>query len=233
MFGTRQAIPEVDVIAQAATKAPDIVTLLCLPATLLARVDVAGIALGGQDCHKDQTGAHTGDVSADMLKDAGASYVILGHSERRQDHGETDALVRAKATAALETGLTAIVCVGETRAQYEAGKTLEVLRDQLVGSLPEAATSTSVIVAYEPIWAIGTGLTPTLSEIQDIHSQLRAILAGFVDDGADMSVLYGGSVKPGNADQIFALPDVDGGLVGGASLKAADFVPILQALQNI
>jgi triosephosphate isomerase len=208
--------------------------LLCPPATLLHRMAAlaAGrIALGGQDCHAAASGAHTGDVSAAMLAEAGASYVILGHSERRADHGETDAQVAAKAAAALAAGLVPVICVGETEAQRDAGTTLSVVTAQLAGSVPTGTDPARLVVAYEPVWAIGTGRTPTLPEIAEVHAALRAALAGaFGAAAADVPLLYGGSVKPGNAAAIFALPEVDGALVGGASLKAADFGPIVAAL---
>jgi triosephosphate isomerase len=230
MHGLTDDLAQAERIAQAARDLPGIVTVLCLPATLLARAQMAGLALGGQDCHAAPQGAHTGDISARMLSDAGAGYVIVGHSERRSDHGETDADINAKTRAAWDAGLTAVLCIGETRAQYEAGQTLDVLRSQIGGSLPDGATADNTVVAYEPVWAIGTGLTPTIAEIGNVHAAVRTMLADAVPTGAQMSVLYGGSVKPANAAEIFALPDVDGGLVGGASLKAADFVPIMQAL---
>lgn len=230
MFGTSGDLPEVDAIAQAAGGLPGIETVLCLPATLLTRAAGNTIALGGQDCHVAGQGAHTGDTSAAMLADAGAAYVIVGHSERRSDHAETDAQIAAKAQAAWAADLTAIICIGETREDYEAGRTLDVLRGQIAGSVPQGAAPHNTIVAYEPVWAIGTGLTPTTDEIQAVHAEVRAMLDQHVPEGGALSLLYGGSVKPGNAAEIFGLPDVDGGLVGGASLKSADFVPIMDAL---
>jgi triosephosphate isomerase len=208
--------------------------LLCPPATLLAPMAQAAagrIALGGQDCHPKSSGAHTGDVSAAMLADAGAAYVILGHSERRADHGETDALVHAKAEAAVAAGLIAIICVGETEAQRDAGETLAVIAGQLAGSVPTASTPQTTVIAYEPVWAIGTGRTPTLPEIAEVHADIRSRLtARFGAAASGVRLLYGGSVKPSNAAEIFALPNVDGALVGGASLKAADFGGIIAAL---
>jgi triosephosphate isomerase (TIM) len=209
--------------------------LLCPPATLLSQMalTVKGTALmvGGQDCHPKTSGAHTGDISAAMLKDAGASHVILGHSERRADHGETDALVRSKAEAAISAGLVAIVCVGETEAERDAGRTLDVVGSQLAGSVPEGATAATLVVAYEPVWAIGTGRTPTLTEIAEVHAFIRARLAERIGaEAGGVRLLYGGSVKPSNAVEIFALANVDGALVGGASLKAADFGAIVAAL---
>jgi triosephosphate isomerase len=201
--------------------------VLGLPATLLARAAGLGVALAGQDCHAAPRGAHTGDISAAMLDDAGAGFVILGHSERRRDHGETDAQVAAKVAAAWGAGLTAIVCIGETEAEYRAGATLAVLAVQLAGSLPPGATAANTVVAYEPVWAIGTGLTPTPAEIAAAHAHLRAHLPD-----PRIALLYGGSVSPANAAAIFAVPDVDGALVGGASLKPETFLPIVAALES-
>ena len=208
--------------------------LICPPSTLISRAaSVAGaIAIGGQDCHANSSGAHTGDISAEMLTDAGASYVILGHSERRTDHGESDADVAAKARAAVAAGLTAIICVGETLAQREAGATLDVVGGQIAGSVPSEAPIEKLVIAYEPVWAIGTGKVPTLAEIGEVHGFIRAKLSqiGLSNAGA-VPILYGGSVKPSNAAEIFAVADVDGALVGGASLKAADFSGIISALE--
>jgi len=217
-----------------AVGAPDCDVLICPPATLVAGfADMArgsAIFIGGQDCHADTGGAHTGDISAGMIADAGGTAVIVGHSERRADHGETDALVRAKAVAAWRAGLVAIVCVGETGAQRDAGAAIDVVETQLAGSLPDGATGANTVVAYEPVWAIGTGRTPSLEDIAEIHDAIRAALAGrFGNGGEAIRVLYGGSVKPGNAAEIFAVSSVDGGLVGGASLKAADFLGIIAA----
>jgi triosephosphate isomerase len=211
--------------------------LICPPATLIARMAAlasgSAVAVGGQDCHAAVSGAHTGDVSAAMLADAGASYVIVGHSERRTDHGETDADVRAKAQAGLDAGLTVIVCLGETLAQREAGETLDVVGAQLAGSVPDSAAGDTLVVAYEPVWAIGTGKVPTLDQIGEVHDFLRAELEKrFGPAGAAMRLLYGGSVKPANADEIFGVSNVDGALVGGASLKAADFGGIIAALER-
>lgn len=200
--------------------------VMALPATLLARAGGLGVALAGQDCHAAPKGAHTGDVSAAMLADAGAGWVIVGHSERRRDHGETDAQVAAKAAAAHAAGLTAIVCLGETGSDHRAGRTLEVLERQLAASLPAGATAANTVVAYEPVWAIGSGLTPTPDEIAAAHAHLRARLPD-----ARIPILYGGSVTPANAAPIFALAEVDGALVGGASLRPETFLPILAALE--
>ena len=234
MNGTAENLSEVSALLSA-HPSPACEMLLCPPATLLARLaDLArGTALkvGGQDCHAKDKGAHTGDISAAMLVDAGATHVILGHSERRADHAETDAQVLAKAEAAIAAGLTAIVCIGETEAERDAGQTLDVVGRQLAGSVPASATASTLVVAYEPVWAIGTGRTPSTSEIAEVHAFLRARLVARIGDaGNGVRLLYGGSVKPSNAAEIFALPHVDGALVGGASLKAADFGAIVAAL---
>src|SRR5581483_3953723 len=185
------------------------------------------LAIGGQDCHPDPAGAHTGDISAEMLADAGARAVIVGHSERRADHGESDGLVRQKAEAAWRAGMAAIVCIGETRQQRDLGQAVTICRDQLHGSLPDAAHADNLVVAYEPVWAIGTGLTPTPKDIEQIHELIRAVLTTrFSAEGTRMRILYGGSVKPANARELLAIPNVNGALIGGASLKAADFLAI-------
>ncbi len=233
MNGTAPNLAEIETLARA-HPAPQCDILLCPPATLLARASgCAGnaIAIGGQDCHAATGGAHTGDISGAMLADAGASHVILGHSERRADHGESDAEIHAKMRAAWATPLTAILCIGETEAQYKSGDTLSVLQSQLSGSLPDEASAANTVIAYEPVWAIGTGLIPTLDEIAAVHGFIRARLAERFDDAPDFRILYGGSVKPSNAAEIFAVSNVDGALVGGASLKAADFSPIVSALE--
>ncbi len=206
---------------------------LCPPATLLmAAAKLCGgapIGLGGQDCHEAPCGAHTGDISAEMLKDAGASYVIVGHSERRADHGETDSIVRAKAAAGLRAGLSVILCVGETRAEREAGAALTIVGAQLAGSLPQDAPVARLVIAYEPVWAIGTGLTPTPDDVAAMHGFLREQLEQHFPGGAaSVRILYGGSVKPANAAELLGVANVDGALVGGASLKAAEFLPIAQ-----
>ncbi len=223
MNGLAADLSAIKAIAAAPRRAE---VVLALPATLIARAAGLGLALAGQDCHAAAKGAHTGDVSAAMLADAGAGWVILGHSERRRDHGETDAQVAAKAAAARAAGLTAIVCLGETEAEYRAGATLDVLARQLAGSLPDGATAADTVVAYEPVWAIGTGLTPSPDEIAAAHAHLRARLPD-----PRLPILYGGSVTPANAAAIFAVADVDGALVGGASLKPETFLPILAALE--
>lgn len=208
--------------------------LICPPATLVhPMVERAGqgvVAVGGQDCHANDSGAHTGDISAEQLRDAGAVYVIVGHSERRADHGETDAAVAAKAVAAHRAGIASVICVGETEAQRDAGETLDVIARQLAGSVPDCATAANTVIAYEPVWAIGTGRTPTNAQIAEVHAAMRAALVARFGDGAGFRLLYGGSVKPSNAAEIFAIADVDGALVGGASLKASDFGAIIAAL---
>lgn len=230
MNGTSAALAQLEALAPVAAAADGVLTLICPPASLISRAKDLGIEIGAQDCHAAVSGAHTGDISAEMLADAGASHVITGHSERRQDHHETDADVAAKTQAGWRAGLTVILCIGESEGQYRAGETLDVLRAQLAGSVPHGATPDNTVVAYEPIWAIGTGLTPTIDEIAKVHAFIRAELAGAHAKGAGISLLYGGSVKASNAAEIFAVADVDGGLVGGASLKATDFAPIVTAL---
>jgi triosephosphate isomerase (TIM) len=210
--------------------------LVCPPATLIAafaelkgasKIPSKTLSIGAQDCHPEASGAHTGDISAEMLADAGASAVIVGHSERRADHGESDALVRRKAEAAWRAGLTAIVCIGETRQQRDTGQALTVCHGQLDGSLPDKATSGNLVVAYEPVWAIGTGLTPTVADVEQVHKFIREFLVKrFSAEGARIRILYGGSVKPSNAAELMAVANVNGALVGGASLKAADFLAI-------
>jgi triosephosphate isomerase (TIM) len=203
--------------------------MVCPPATLVASFAKAAngtrVAIGGQDCHALAAGAHTGDISAEMLRDAGAQAVIVGHSERRSDHGETDAMVRAKALAARRAGLLAIICVGETREERDEGRTRDVVCTQLDGSLPEDARE--IVVAYEPVWAIGTGLTPTPDDVGDMHGLIRRQLAlRYAEAGKNIRILYGGSVKPSNAKVLLAVENVDGALVGGASLDAAEFLAI-------
>jgi triosephosphate isomerase len=210
--------------------------LVCPPATLIAafadkaagaKSSSSGLAIGAQDCHPKASGAHTGDLSAEMLADAGASAVIVGHSERRADHGESDALVRQKVEAAWRAGLTAIVCIGETQQQRDQGQALDICGGQLSGSLPDGARAGNLVVAYEPVWAIGTGLTPTVADVEQIHRFIRDILIKrFSGEGARMRILYGGSVKPSNAAELMAVANVNGALVGGASLKASDFLAI-------
>lgn len=216
---------------------PSVDVLLCPPATLLGQLGDntgANIATGGQDCHAQENGAHTGDIAATMLRDAGASYVILGHSERRQDHGESDKDVHAKAQAATNAGLCAVICLGESLQEREGGKTLSIIANQLAGSIPDGLTSDNLVVAYEPIWAIGTGMVPSLEQIREVHDFIRTYLQKRFGVGAGngMRILYGGSVKPSNATEIFAVSNVDGALVGGACLKSADFSPIISALEQ-
>jgi triosephosphate isomerase len=205
--------------------------LVCPPATLIAgfadKARGSKLAVGAQDCHTKASGAHTGDLSAEMLADAGASAIIVGHSERRADHGETDALVRQKAEAAWRAGLIAIVCIGETRGQRDAGQALDICGGQIKASLPDAATAANLVVAYEPVWAIGTGLTPTAKDVEQVHRFIRDVLVSqFSGEGARVRILYGGSVKPSNAAELMGVANVNGALIGGASLKAADFLAI-------
>ena len=205
--------------------------MICPPATLIAQCAWAGrdsaLLLGAQDCHAKASGAHTGDISAEMLADAGAKAVIVGHSERRADHHESDGEVKAKGQAAWRAGLNAIVCVGEQRQEREAGDTLKVIGGQLEGSLPDGGTAANLIIAYEPVWAIGTGLTPTAADVSEVHAYIRnRLIERYPGQGAGVRILYGGSVKPDNAKELLGVPDVNGALVGGASLKAADFLGI-------
>ncbi|NUH66289.1 triose-phosphate isomerase [Sulfitobacter sp. S0837] len=235
MNGTAAALSELDALSRALPENPPQV-VICPPSPLLFRATDAvhgcPIQIGAQDCHAEASGAHTGDISATMIADTGATHVILGHSERRDAYRETDADVRAKAQAAWGAGLTAIICIGESDAQREAGETLQVIGAQLDGSLPDGATAENTVIAYEPIWAIGTGKVPSIAQITEVHDFIRERLAARF--GAEISdalpLLYGGSVKAANAAEIFAVENVDGALVGGASLKADDFAPILTAL---
>jgi triosephosphate isomerase len=232
MNGLKASAAEFDaMLAGAGAFAGKADLLVCPPATLVAafadKAKGKAVAVGAQDCHQNASGAHTGDLSAEMLKDAGASAIIVGHSERRADHGESDALVRQKAEAAWRAGVVAIVCIGETRAQRDAGQTLDVCGRQLEGSLPDGATSANLVVAYEPVWAIGTGLTPTITDVEEVHRFIRTQLTErFKAEGGKMRILYGGSVKPSNAKELMAVANVNGALVGGASLKASDFLAI-------
>ncbi len=208
--------------------------LVCPPATLIRRTKAvlkgSKIKVGGQDCHGMASGAHTGDISAEMLKDCGANAVIVGHSERRTNHKETDAEVQTKAKAAHRAGLLAIICIGETLDERKGGKTLSVLSAQLKGSVPEGTTSTNSVVAYEPVWAIGTGLTPTTAEIAEAHAHIRSEVEKLIGaEGKSVRLLYGGSVKPSNAKELMSVANVNGALVGGAALKAADFIGIIKA----
>jgi triosephosphate isomerase (TIM) len=233
MNGLKASLAEFEaMLAGASQVAAKADLLVCPPATLIATLaekarGAKTLGLGGQDCHPKASGAHTGDISAEMLADAGASAVIVGHSERRADHGETDALVRQKAEAAWRAGLTAIVCIGETQHHRDGGKTLDICGGQLTGSLPDGASSGNLVVAYEPVWAIGTGLTPTTADVEQVHQFIRDhLVARFKAEGARIRILYGGSVKPSNAAELMAVANVNGALVGGASLKAADFLAI-------
>jgi triosephosphate isomerase len=236
MHGVKAVLPEIMAIRVAVDRGEAGVAELavCPPATLIppAAGIVVGstVALGGQNCHEKISGPYTGGISAEMLKDAGCSYVIVGHSERRSFRGETDAQVRGKAEAARRAGLTAIVCVGETRAERDEGRALETVRTQVRESVPQGSTPATVVVAYEPIWAIGTGHTPTDPEVAEMHGSIRELLSEFLGEaGRRVRILYGGSVKPDNAKEFLSLPNVDGALVGGASLKALDFLAIAAA----
>ena len=233
MNGLKASLAEFEAMLAGASDVADKADLLvCPPATLIAAFAERArgsrtLSVGAQDCHPKASGAHTGDLSAEMLADAGASAIIVGHSERRADHSESDVLVRQKAEAVWRAGLTAIVCIGETQHQRDAGQTLDICRGQLNISLPEGARSDNLVVAYEPVWAIGTGLTPTVGDVEQIHGFIRELLfARFNGEGAKMRILYGGSVKPSNAAELMAVANVNGALVGGASLKAADFLAI-------
>lgn len=237
MNGLRGSLEELSALAGMLTtgEAPKAMVVICPPATILAAVArqgaTSGILAGGQDCHAAPSGAHTGDLSAGMLADAGAQYVIVGHSERRANHGETDDQVRAKAEAAIGAGLKPIICVGETEAERDAGSAQSVVTTQLDGSIPDAAEQHEVIIAYEPVWAIGTGRTPSNDDIAQMHNAIRQRLVDrFGDKGLTMRILYGGSLKPQNAREILQVENVNGGLVGGASLLAKDFYTIISAV---
>jgi triosephosphate isomerase len=234
MHGLSAALSEINALRRALlAQPPHADVLICPPASLITRaVTEAGgvVPIGAQDCHAEASGAFTGDISAEMLKDAGATAVIVGHSERRQYHGETDAAVAAKARAAWRAGLMAIICVGETESERTNGHALDVVARQLAGSVPDSSASANTAIAYEPVWAIGTGKTPTSAEIAEMHSHIRKYLMDRLGAGArEMRLLYGGSVKPANAAEILRLANVNGALVGGASLKASDFLPIIAA----
>ncbi|MEZ5790711.1 MAG: triose-phosphate isomerase [Nitratireductor sp.] len=233
MNGTRRALGELQAMADGFDRAMQarLDMLVCVPATLMsdavAVVKSVPLAIGGQDCHAKPSGAHTGDISALMLADCGATAVIVGHSERRTDHGETSAMVREKADAALAANLMPVICIGETGEERQEDKTLDVLREQLAGSLTDSPT---MVVAYEPVWAIGTGLVPTLADVEEAHAFIRGeLVSRYGDDGAKLRILYGGSVKPSNAAELLSVANVDGALVGGASLKAEDFLGICRA----
>ncbi|MCX8997715.1 triose-phosphate isomerase [Rhizobiaceae bacterium BDR2-2] len=240
MNGTRESLDQIKAIAEGVndTLSEKVDTLICPPATLLyvatALVEDSPLEIGAQDCHQNVSGAHTGDISADMIADVFASYVIVGHSERRTDYAETDHLVRAKAEAAHAATLIAIICIGETAEERQAGQTLDVLKRQLAGSVPPTATAANTVIAYEPVWAIGTGLTPTVEDVRIAHAFMRDELTRHLgDEGRSVRILYGGSVKPGNAKELMAVENVDGALVGGASLKAADFLAIYGVYEDL
>jgi triosephosphate isomerase len=233
MNGLKASTAEFEAMLKGASDVADKADLLvCPPATLIAAFSEEArgsktLAVGAQDCHPEISGAHTGDISAEMLADAGATAIIVGHSERRAEHRESDALVRKKAEAAWRADLAAIVCIGETRQQRDAGLTLDICGGQLKGSLPDGATAANLVVAYEPVWAIGTGLTPTTKDVEQVHRFIRdSLMVRFSGQGARIRILYGGSVKPSNAAELMAVTNVNGALVGGASLKAADFLAI-------
>ncbi|MCI4644152.1 MAG: triose-phosphate isomerase [Hyphomonadaceae bacterium] len=238
MHGLKADLDVIGAVAAGVSDCPEsIEVLLCLPATLVAAgAELASgskLEIGGQSCHQAGKGAHTGDISAEMLADAGATHVIVGHSERRADHGESDIQAAAQAGAAIAAGLTPIICVGETLEERDSGQALDVVTKQVAGSVPDAAATTPVIVAYEPVWAIGTGRTPTPEQIAEVHAAIRVALAErFPATGSLIPLLYGGSMKPGNAAEILAVDDVNGGLIGGASLKAEDFLAIYAAAAN-
>jgi triosephosphate isomerase (TIM) len=233
MNGLSASVVELDKIAAAAAGVPAADLMVCPPATLIGafvRAAAGRVAIGGQDCHAEPHGPFTGDIAAEMLADLGAVAVIVGHSERRTLHGETDAEVRRKAEAAWRAGLIAILCVGESRDERVAGHALDVVGRQLAASVPDGATSGNLVIAYEPVWAIGTGLTPTPDDVAEVHGFIRTQLtARFPAAGADIRILYGGSVKPSNARVLMAVPDVNGGLIGGASLRAEEFLAIAEA----
>lgn len=232
MNGQREQLNELKAMGEGALSlAGKIDMLICPPATLLyvatALLTDSPLEIGAQDCHTAQSGAYTGDISAAMIADCFGTHVIVGHSERRTLHGENDALVRAKAEAAHAAELTAIVCIGETEAERKGGQTLDVLETQLAGSVPDGATSENTVIAYEPVWAIGTGLTPTAADVAEAHAFMRKeLVARFGAEGSKMRILYGGSVKPSNAAELMAVDNVDGALIGGASLKSSDFLAI-------
>lgn len=240
MNGTRSSLDQIKAIAAGVTGplAEKVEALICPPATLLyvstALCTDSPLMIGAQDCHQKQSGAHTGDLSAEMIADCFGTYVIVGHSERRVDHAETDHLVRAKAEAAFQAELTAIICIGETADERKGGQTLEILKRQLSGSVPDSATAENTVIAYEPVWAIGTGLTPTSADVEEAHAFMRSeLVSRFGAEGGKMRILYGGSVKPSNAKELMAIANVDGALIGGASLKASDFLAIYGVYEEL
>lgn len=232
MNGIKADLAQIEAIASRPPARSEV--LICPPATLLiqaAEIAQGRIEIGGQNCHAQLSGAHTGDISASMLRDCGANHVILGHSERRMEHRETDAKISVKAETAHAAGLVTVMCLGETAEDHEMGATLRIVERHLTHSLPDSATAANTVVAYEPIWAIGSGLTPTIAQISEVHDFMREkLVERFGTEGEGMRLLYGGSVKPSNAGEIFAISNVDGALVGGASLKASDFGAIIDAL---
>lgn len=240
MNGVRASLDQIKAMAEG-VKGPlsaKVEALICPPATLLyvatALCTDSPLAIGAQDCHQKVSGAHTGDISAEMIADCFGTYVIVGHSERRTDHNEGDALIRAKAEAAHGADLTAIVCIGETGDERKSGQTLDVLKRQLAASVPDGATAENTVIAYEPVWAIGTGLTPTVQDVEEAHAFMRDELKKrFGAEGAKMRILYGGSVKPSNAKELLGVANVDGALIGGASLKADDFLAIYRAYDEL
>ena len=236
MNGLQAQLSDIADIAAVATKHQSVDVGICPPATLIALAAAAnpGFSIGAQDCHFNTNGAHTGNISATMLKEAGATYSILGHSERRADHGETDAEVKIKAEAAHSVGLGVIICVGETEAERDAGRAVEVVTQQLAGSFPDNAAADWLTVAYEPVWAIGTGRVPDVSDVEEMHGAIRMKLGDLMNQGSDsIRIQYGGSMNGGNAAELLAVPNVDGGLVGGASLTAEKFGPIIEAAASI
>lgn len=240
MNGTRASLDQIKAMAEG-VKGPlaqKVESLICPPSTLLyvatALCDDSPLKIGAQDCHQNASGAHTGDISAEMIADCFGTHVIVGHSERRTDHAETDHLVRAKASAAYAADLIAIICIGETAEQRKSGQTLDVLKRQLDGSLPDESTAANTVIAYEPVWAIGTGLTPTVEDVREAHAFMREeLVKRFGGEGRGMRILYGGSVKPSNATELMAIENVDGALIGGASLKASDFLSIYAAYEKL
>jgi triosephosphate isomerase len=234
MNGVKASLNEIVAIIEGAKRLPGVDLAVCPPATLAGAAALilngSGVALGGQDCHPERSGAFTGDVSAEMWADLGATYVIVGHSERRAMHGETDAVVAGKAKAVLRAGLTPIICIGESLAERDAGQTVAVVASQLAASVPEEAGASTFVIAYEPVWAIGTGRTPTTAQVAEVHAMLGERLEKrFGSTGRPVRLLYGGSVKPDNARELMAIEGVDGALVGGASLKSTDFLAIARA----
>lgn len=240
MNGTRASLDQIKAMAEG-VKGPlaeKVESLICPPSTLLyvatALCEDSPLKIGAQDCHQNASGAHTGDISAEMIADCFGTHVIVGHSERRTDHAETDHLVRAKANAAYAADLIAIICIGETAEQRKSGQTLDVLKRQLDGSLPDEAIAANTVIAYEPVWAIGTGLTPTVEDVREAHAFMREeLVKRFGGEGRGMRILYGGSVKPSNATELMAIENVDGALIGGASLKASDFLSIYAAYEKL